>query len=483
MTLHKLTLQQAHEGLKKKEFSSVELTQSCFERIHETEPSLHCLLTTAQDQAMEQARAVDARIAQGEEVTGLMGVPATIKDILVTKGITTTAASKQLEHYTPLFDAEVVSRLKGAGAIVLGKNNLDAWAHGSSTENSDFGPSKNPWDLSKVPGGSSGGSAASVAADQCFYSIGTDTGGSIRQPASFCGVVGVKPTYGRVSRFGSIAMGSSLDTIGPLTKTVYDAALVLQAIAGKDAKDATTVPREIPDYVMATQKSPEGLRIGVPKQVYAQLPEATKEVFDASLERMRSLGVIVEEIDMTLLEYGIATYYIIMPSEVSSNLGRYDGVRYGFRDEEAQTLMDMYTQSRSQGLGDEAKRRIMIGTYVLSAGYYDAYYKKAMKVRTLIKQEFENIFASFDAIAMPTALGPAFGFSEKIQDPLAMYLEDIFTVTANIAGVPGMSVPAGLVNGLPVGLQLLAPQFKEETLFSLGYAFEKSTVFEKKLAL
>jgi len=337
--------------------------------------------------------------------------------------------------------------------------------------------------LERVPGGSSGGSAASVAANQCIYSIGSDTGGSIRQPASYCGVVGLKPTYGRVSRFGSVAMGSSLDCIGPLTKTVEDAAIILNIIAGHDEKDGTTPKLDVPDYTQAIGKDPKGLKIGVPKQVYVGLPEETKKVFNESLERLKSLGALVEEIDLSMLEYGIATYYIIMPSEVSSNLGRYDGVRYGYRNTQAKNLLDMYTTTRQKGLGDEAKRRIMIGTYVLSAGYYDAYYKKAMKVRTLIKQEFENIFESYDVIATPTALGGAFKIGEKTSDPLQMYLEDVFTVTANIAGIPGLTVPAGLVENMPFGIQLLAKQFGEETLLTLGHAFEQVTKIEKKLAV
>jgi len=483
MNLNELTLAQAHEMLKEGKTTSVELTQACIERIKATDQKLHALLVEDFDGALATAKNIDMQIAKDGVTGSLQGIPVTIKDILITKGIETTAGSNMLKGYTPVFDATVVAKLKEAGAVILGKNNLDAWAHGGSTENSDFGPTHNPWDLDRVPGGSSGGSAASVASDQCLYSIGTDTGGSIRQPAAFCGVVGLKPTYGRVSRYGSIAMGSSLDTIGPLAKTVEDVAMIMQVIAGKDPKDGTTLEKEVPDYLAAAKKAPGKFKVGVPKQIYSILPEESRASFDDSLEVLKKAGATIEEIDMKYLEYGIATYYIIMPSEVSSNLGRFDGIRYGYRNPEAKNIYETYTKSRSVGLGAEAKRRIMIGTYVLSAGYYDAYYKKAMKVRTLIKQEFEDFFKKYDLIAMPTTIGPAFKLGEKANDPLQMYLEDIFTVTANIAGIPGISLPSGLVNGLPVGLQLFAQQFGEEKLLSVGAAFEALINFQKKLAL
>lgn len=483
MKLNELTIKEAGERLAKGEVSSVELTQSCVERIEETEPQLHALLAKNLKGALASAEEADQFIKKNGMPSAIYGVPSTIKDILVTKGIETTAGSNMLQNYTPVFDATVVAKLKAAGAIILGKNNLDAWAHGSSTENSDYGPSKNPYDLERVPGGSSGGSAASVAADQCFYSIGTDTGGSIRQPAAFCGVVGLKPTYGRVSRYGSIAMGSSLDTVGPITKTVEDAAILMDIIAGQDSMDATTLPAPKPDYFSELSKPIKKLKVGVPKQVYALLPPETKLAFDQALTQLKGIGATIEEIDLQYLEHGIATYYIIMPSEVSSNLARYDGIRYGFRDKEANDIHETYLKSRSKGFGAEAKRRIMIGTYVLSAGYYDAYYKKAMKVRTLIKREFDSLFADYDLIAMPTTLGPAFKLGEKTADPLTMYLEDIFTVTANIAGVPALSLPSGLVNGLPVGLQLIAPQLAEGLLLQVGHAYEKEFKIPKKLAL
>jgi aspartyl-tRNA(Asn)/glutamyl-tRNA(Gln) amidotransferase subunit A len=481
--LNQLTVSQAAKKLAAKEISSAELTQDCINRIESTETKIHALLAKDFDVAFAQAKEADKKIAKGEIASPLFGIPATIKDVLLTKNLETTAASNMLRNYKPVFDATSVKKLKDAGAIILAKNNCDAWAHGGSTENSDFGPSKNPADLERVPGGSSGGSAASVAADQCIYSIGTDTGGSIRQPAAFCGVVGLKPTYGRVSRYGAISMGSSLDTIGPITKTVEDAALVLQAIAGHDDHDATTPNVPVGDYLGALKKAPGTFRVGVPKQIYDKLNDEMKKSFDDSLNHLKNLGAQIEEINMQYLDFGIATYYIIMPSEVSSNLGRYDGIRYGYSAKEAVDLIDTYFKSRSKGFGAEAKRRIMIGTYVLSAGYYDAYYKQAMKVRTLIKNEFEDYFQKFDLIAMPTTPTPAFKLGEKTDDPLQMYLEDIFTVTINIAGVPAISVPSGRVNGLPVGLQLISRQFGEETLLSAANAFEQSINFQKKLVI
>lgn len=483
MKLNELTLIEASKKLSSGEASSLDLTQACIDRIEATEPKLHALLAKNLDAAIAQAKEADKIIKKDGMSHPLFGIPNTIKDILDTKGIETTAASNMLRNYVPEFNATVVQKLNDAGAIILAKNNLDAWAHGGSTENSDFGPTHNPWDLDRVPGGSSGGSAASVAADQCFYSIGTDTGGSIRQPAAFCGIVGIKPTYGRVSRYGSIAMGSSLDTIGPLAKTVADAALILQTIAGQDPKDGTTLPAEVPNYLQELEKDLVAFKVGVPKQVYDLLNGESKQAFDHSLAQLQAIGGNIEMIDMKYLEYGIATYYIIMPSEVSSNLGRFDGIRYGYRDKSAANIAETYLKSRSKGLGAEAKRRIMIGSYVLSAGYYDAYYKKAMKVRTLIKQEFETLFSHYDLIAMPTALGAAFKLGEKNADPLSMYLEDIFTVTANIAGVPAISLPSGLINELPVGLQLIAPQLGESKLFQVGHHFEQVVKFKKHLAI
>jgi len=480
MGLHQLTIKEAQEKLQKKEISCQELTRSCIIQIENTEEQLHAFLAKNFDQALAQAKKVDKKIKQGEKLKPLEGIPCSIKDIICTKGIRTTAASKMLQNYEPLFDATVIEKIKDAGAIILGKNNCDAWAHGSSTENSDFGPTHNPWDITRVPGGSSGGSAVSVAADQVIFALGTDTGGSIRLPASFCGIVGLKPTYGRVSRYGAIAMGSSLDIIGPMTKTVEDAAIVLQIIAGTDKKDSTTPAVKVPDYSQALQKGIKGLKIGIPKQALGQgLDPQVKTLFEISVKELEKLGAKTKEIEMPYLDYGLAVYYIIMPAEVSSNLGRYEGIRYGRPAKDAADLMEIYTKSRAQGFNPENKRRIMIGTYTLSAGYYDAYYKKAMQVRTLIKKEFENALNKVDLILMPTAPSPAFKLGEKTDDPMQMYLADIYTINLNLAGVPGISIPCGFANGLPVGMQLIGPQFGEEKIFQVANAYEQATGWHK----
>lgn len=481
MNLHELTITEAAKKLKSGDITSEELTKACIDRIKKTDKELHAYLATDFDNALKAAKDIDKKRKKGEKLGPLAGIPCSIKDIIVTEGIETTAASNMLRNYIPVFDATSVARLKEAGVIILGKNNLDAWAHGASTENSDFGPTKNPWDTAKVPGGSSGGSAAAVAADSCIFSIGSDTGGSIRQPASYCGVVGLKPTYGRVPRYGSIAMGSSLDCIGPLTKTVEDAALVLQVIAGQDPKDSTTPPEEVPKYTELLGQKISGITIGIVKEAFGDgLDPEVKESVTKAIETLKELGAKVKEISLPHLEYGIASYYIIMPSEVSSNLGRYDGIRYGNVSKEANTLEDVYFKSRAEGFGMEAKRRIMMGTYTLSAGYYDAYYKKAMKVRTLIREDFTKAFDSVDLLVLPTAPTTAFGFGEK-EDPLSMYLNDIYTVTANLSGVPGISVPCGFDSKkLPIGLQLLAPQFGEAQLLQVAHAYEQATEWHKE---
>ena len=480
MNLNQLTIKDAHAKLSSKEISSLELVKACIERIKKTDKKVHAFLATDFANAEKQAKEVDKKIKKGEKLKILEGIPCSIKDLIITKGIETTAASNMLRNYVPNFDATVIAKLKENGAIILGKNNCDAWGHGSSTENSDFGPTHNPWDLDRVPGGSSGGSAAAMAAEQVIYSLGTDTGGSIRHPASLCGVVGLKPTYGRVSRYGAIAMGSSLDCIGPVTKTVEDAALVLKVMAGQDKKDATTPPKPVPDYAKILNKGVKGLKIGLPKEVFIDgLDQGVKSSLQKAAEDLEKLGAKFEEVSLPHLAYGLACYYIIMPSEVSSNLGRYDGIRYGYQDKEAKDLFEIYTKSRAQGFGAEAKRRIMIGTYVLSAGYYDAYYKKAMKVRTLIKQDFDNVLSKVDLILMPTSPRPAFKIGEKTNDPLTMYLEDIFTVTINLAGVPAISIPCGFVNNLPVGMQLIAKQFNEETILQAAYAYEQVNAWNK----
>lgn len=480
MDTNQLTIKQAHEKLASKEISSLELVKDCIKRIEKTDRHVHAFLNTNFEQAQDAAKEVDKKIKKGEHIKMLEGIPCGIKDLILTKGIVTTASSKMLQNYKPLFDATVIRKLKENGAIILGKQNCDAWGHGSSTENSDYGPSHNPWDLELVPGGSSGGSAASVAADQVIYSLGTDTGGSIRHPSSLCGVVGLKPTYGRVSRFGAIAMGSSLDQIGPIAKTVEDAAEIMNVISGSDKMDGTTVPRQVPDYTKNLKQGIKGLRIGVPKEAFVEgLDTEVKELIQVAIQDMSKQGAIIEEVSLKTLPYGLACYYIIMPSEVSSNLGRYDGIRYGYQDKEAKNLFEIYTKSRAKGFGAEAKRRIMIGTYVLSAGYYDAYYKKAMRVRTLIKQEFDKVFNKVDLLLMPTSPRPAFKIGENINDPLTMYLEDIYTVTINLAGVPAISVPCGYINNLPVGMQLIGKQFDEETIFRAAYAYEQANGWNK----
>ena len=480
MDLNQLTIKEAYQKLSDKEISSLELTKACIERIKKTDQKVHAFLATDFKNAEKQAKEIDKKIKNGTKLKPLEGIPCSIKDIIITKGIETTASSNMLRNYIPLFDATVIEKLKANGTIIIGKNNCDAWAHGSSTENSDFGPTHNPWDLERVPGGSSGGSAAAVAADQIIYSLGTDTGGSIRHPASLCGVVGLKPTYGRVSRYGAIAMGSSLDCIGPLTKTVEDSAIVLNVIAGHDAKDSTTPPKPVLDYTKNLNKGIKGLKIGLPKEAYIDgMDQGVISCIESAVRDLEKLGAKFEEISLPNLAYGLACYYIIMPSEVSSNLGRYDGIRYGYQDKDAENLFEVYTKSRAKGFGAETKRRIMIGTYVLSAGYYDAYYKKAMRVRTLIKQDFDNVLSKVDLILLPTSPRPAFKIGEKTNDPLTMYLEDIFTVTINLAGVPAISIPCGFVNNLPVGMQLIGQQFAEETILQTAHAYEQATGWNK----
>jgi aspartyl-tRNA(Asn)/glutamyl-tRNA(Gln) amidotransferase subunit A len=468
MNLNQLTIKQAQEGLGNKKFSSVELTNSCFEQIKKFNPSLNAFITVCEDSALHEAKKTDILLAsQGEtfEVKPLLGIPIALKDLFSSKGIKTTAGSNVLENYIPPYDATVVKKLKDAGAVIVGKTNLDAWAHGSSGENSDFGPTRNPWNIEFVPGGSSSGSAAALAADMCLASTGTDTGGSIRLPASFCNVVGLKPTYGRVSRYGIIAMVSSLDSIGHFTKTVEDSAILLNVTCGKDELDATTPGADVQNYTKNLSNGVKGVKIGVPKEYIVKgLDKSAQNSFEQGLKTLESLGAIIQGVSLPHTEYGIAVYYVIQPSEVSSNLARYDGIRYG---------------SGRQNFGDEAKRRIMLGTFTLSSGYYDAYYKKAMSVRTLIKRDFENAFNpsddGVDAIVTPVSPTPPWKLGEKVSDPLKMYLSDIFTVTANLAGIPGLSLPMGFVGGLPIGMQILGPQFSEELLFRIGHAYEEVT--------
>lgn len=461
MKLNNLTIKKAKEGLNTKQFSSVELVTACLGQIKTRNQNLNAFITVCEKESLEQAKKADELIKDGQDLP-LLGIPIAAKDIFSTKGIKTTAASKVLENYIPQYNATVIQKLRDAGAIIIGKTNLDAWAHGSSGENSDFGPVKNPWNEEYVPGGSSSGSAVSVASGMALASTGTDTGGSIRLPASFTNIVGLKPTYGRVSRSGIIAMASSLDSIGHFTKTVEDSALILGITAGKDLLDATTPPEIVPIYLKSLSNGIKGLRIGVPKEYIVGIEPEILSNFNNSLKILEKLGAEIINISLPNTEYGIAVYYIIQPAEVSSNLSRYDGIRYG---------------NDRAFFGNEAKRRIMLGTFTLSVGYYDAYYKKAMKVRTLIIQDFENAYKKVDAIVSPVSPTIAWKIGEKVNDPLKMYLSDVLTVNCNLAGIPGLSVPSGFIKGLPVGIQFLGPKFSEDLLFRIGHAFEQETKF------
>jgi len=498
--LFKLTLKEASEKLNKGEITSLELTNSVLKRIEEIEPKVEAFITVTENLAKKQAEESDKRRAEGKPLSPIDGIPIAIKDLYCTKGVRTTAASKILDDFVPQYESTATKKLLDAGAIMVGKTNLDQFAMGSSTENSAYKQTKNPWDLTRIPGGSSGGSAAAVAADMCIAALGTDTGGSIRQPANLCNIVGLKPTYGRVSRYGVMAMASSLDCIGPMTKTVEDASILLQILAGKDEKDATTLPDSVPDYSKILGKNIKELKIGVPKEFFGKGMnlESEKIVRDA-IEKLKELGAEIKEISLPSIKYALAVYYVLMPAEVASNLARYDGIRYGHsilkkqetrnlpRDKagKKQTLGEVYINSRTEGFGDEAKRRIMLGNHVLSSGYYDAYYKKAQQVRTLVKKEFEKAFLEVDLMVTPVSPGPAFKLGEKTDDPLTMYLEDIHTVPINPAGVPAMSVPAGFTkNNLPVGMQIIGPQLGEEKIFQVASVFEKATNFyQRKPAL
>ena len=435
---------------------------------------MHAYISLDEEGALRKAEEVDARVARGEEVGVLAGVPVAVKDNICIKGMRTTCASKILENFVSPYDATVVEKLKAADAVFLGKTNLDEFAMGSSTENSYFGPTRNPHDPERVPGGSSGGSAAALAAGEAVLALGSDTGGSIRQPASFCGVVGLKPTYGRVSRYGLVAFASSLDQIGPMARNVRDTALLLNVISGYDPRDSTSAPVEVPDFTKALDEGIEGIRIGLPREYFAEgLEDEVREKVLEAVDILKGEGAEVVEVSLPHTKYAIATYYIVAPAEASSNLARYDGVKYGFRAE-GRDLYEMYCNTRSQGFGEEVKRRIMLGTYTLSAGYYEAYYLKALKVRTLIKQDFEEAFETCDLLATPTSPTVAFRLGEKVADPLTMYLSDVYTVSVNLAGLPGISVPCGSSDGLPVGLQLIGRPFDEETLLRVAHVVERS---------
>ncbi|MCA9388157.1 Asp-tRNA(Asn)/Glu-tRNA(Gln) amidotransferase subunit GatA [Candidatus Berkelbacteria bacterium] len=477
------TITQANEALEKGELRSIDLVNEHFDRINEHDSKIKSFLTLNKEEALAQAQASDRRRAESKSLGDLDGIPVSIKDIVAIKNLRTTASSNLLANFVPAYDATVVKKLKEAGAVILGKVNCDAWAHGSSTENSDFGPSKNPWDLERIPGGSSGGSTAAVAAGFGLASIGTDTGGSIRQPASLCGVTGLKPTYGRVSRYGLIAMASSLDCPGPITRSAEDAALMMRVIAGQDYLDSTTLPEgKFPEVnVDKDGNAPlKGLRVGLPKEYFADgLDSEVAQVVEEAIDQFKKLGAEFKEVSLPTTKNALAVYYVIMPAEVSSNLARFDGIRYGVRSEKAQNLAEIYDLSRSEGFGAEAKRRIMMGTYVLSSGYYDAYYKKAMQVRTLIIEDFHRVFDEVDLLLTPTSPTPAWKMGEKTEDPLTMYLADIYTVSANLAGIPGISVPCGFVkqdsSQLPVGLQLLGNQLDEDKILRAAIAYQQAT--------
>jgi aspartyl-tRNA(Asn)/glutamyl-tRNA(Gln) amidotransferase subunit A len=474
------SIRKLHRQLIKKERSAVEITQEALDRIAQLEPQLKSFLRVTADQALEQARQVDAQIAAGEQIGLLAGIPIAIKDNMCTEGIRTTCGSKILENFIPPYESTVTQKLAAAGAVMVGKTNMDEFAMGSSTENSAYQVTANPWDLERVPGGSSGGSAAAVAAREAVVSLGSDTGGSIRQPASFCGVVGLKPTYGLVSRYGLVAYASSLDQIGPFGRSVEDAAILLQAIAGHDPKDATSLNFPIPDYVSALRPSlraKSGIKIGVIKETFGEgLDPIVEKIVTKAISVLQELGAEIQVVSCPRFRYGLPTYYVIAPSEASANLARYDGVKYGFRYPDADNLIEMYQKTRAQGFGAEVKRRIMMGTYVLSAGYYDAYYLKAQKVRTLIKEDFDRAFSQVEVLVCPTAPSTAFKAGEKTADPLSMYLSDLMTIPVNLAGLPGISVPCGFDDqGLPIGMQLIGKPLGESRLLEVANAYEKAT--------
>ncbi len=469
MDIQKITIPQAQEGLRNKKFSARELTEACLKRIEELDPEINAFITVTAGSALEQAEKVDQQLASDSDLPPLAGIPVALKDNICLEGVKTTAGSKILENFTSPYNATIVDKLYRQNAVILGKTNLDEFAMGSSTEHSAFGPTKNPIDSSRVPGGSSGGSAAAVASGMCLAALGSDTGGSVRQPASFCGIVGYKPTYGAVSRYGLIALTSSLDQIGPLTKTVEGAKIVFEAISGEDPKDATSISISSKEQ---DQQMFDKVRIGVPKEYFGKgISKNVKKTIRSSIEKLKKKGAEVKKISLPHTEHALATYYLINPAEASSNLARYDGVRYGLR-KQGKTMLEEYKKTRSAGFGDEVKRRIMLGTYALSAGYYDAYYLKAAKVRTLIKQDFDQAFEQVDFIACPTTPTVAFKLGEK-QDPLSMYAADTFTIPANLAGICGVSVPCGEAEGLPVGLQLLGPQKSDYGLLDTASKVEK----------
>lgn len=475
MSLNELTIKGAYEGLKKGEFSSVELTEACLDRIKKRNRKINAFITVCEEGALEEAKEAD-KIIKKRKTISLAGIPFSVKDAICTLDVRSTGAGKILDNYVPPFEATVIKKIRAQGAVLLGKNNCDAFGHGASNENSMYGPVLNPHDESKVSGGSSGGSAAAVADNMCIFSIAEDTGGSIRQPASFCGVAGLRPSYGLNSRYGIMPMASSLDTVGPIAKNVEDIALLMEVMAGKDEKDATTVHDDVPKYTKFLDKSVKGMKIGIPKEYFEAegMDPEVRDIIQNKIAGLKSLGCKIVDVSLPYTKYAIPVYYLIVPSEDSSNLGRLDGIRYGVQVKGA-NLYDMYAKSRAQGFPEEVKRRIMIGTYALSAGYYDAYYRKAQKVRTLIRRDFEQVFNQVDLLVTPTSPFPAFGLNEKKEDILAMYLADSFVSPAAVAGVPGLSIPAGNTKAkLPVGLQIIGPRLQESKVLQFGHALEKS---------
>ena len=482
MTLNQLTAHKAINLIKKKKATAYEIIQDIFNQIDKVDNLIKAFLVVEREEALKKAQEIDKKVKNGEKIPPLAGVAVAVKDIIATQGTETTCGSKILKGFIPPYDATVINRLKDAGAIIIGKTNMDEFAMGSSTENSAFGPTHNPWDLERVPGGSSGGSTAAVAADETFVALGTDTGGSVRQPASLCGMVGLKPTYGRVSRYGLVAYASSLDQIGPITKDVTDCALIMKVISGYDKMDSTSVNLGVPDYLKSCQAGIKDLKIGVPKEYFIEgIDREVKDALDKALKIFEKLGARIEEVSLPHTEYSLPTYYLIATAEASSNLARYDGVQYGYRTEDYEDLSSMYQKTRSEGFGSEVKRRIMLGTYALSSGYYDAYYLKAQKVRTLIKEDFDKAFSKYDILITPTSPTPAFKLNEKVSDPLTMYLSDIYTIPINLAGIPAISLNCGYSkNNLPIGLQIIGKHFSEETILRAAFNFEQNCEVEKK---
>jgi len=480
--LYELTIHEAHELLKRRQISSLELTKSVLRRIAEVESKVHACVTVVEDIALEEAEKVDNHIKTTREVAPLTGIPALIKDAICTKGIRTTCGSRMLENFVPPYDATVIEKLKAQKAIVVGKTNLDEFAMGSSTEHSAFFPTRNPWDLSRVPGGSSGGSAVAVSAGEAIYALGSDTGGSNRQPAGFCNVVGLKPTYGLVSRFGLVAFASSLDQMGPVTRDVTDCALVMNAMAGYDPRDSTSVPRPVPDYTGHLIADIKGLKMGIPREYLVEgMEDGVRTALEAAVAKLRELGAEMDwGASLPHTKYALAAYYILAPSEASANLARYDGVKYGFSEPGASGVIETTERTRQFGFGPEVKRRIMLGTYALSAGYYDAYYLKAQKVRTLIKQEFDRAFERYDVLITPTSPTVPFRLGERLEDPVQMYLSDACTLPVSIAGIPAISIPGGFADNLPVGMQIIGKPFSEETLLRIAFAYEQATDWHKR---